>query len=192
MVVRQFHLFPLSKIEVMADNYLEKKMEEFRSAPQKSVSKKSKALFKSLLQKNRGFALFDSKVVVRESHLNDIIQVNEHLSFFGSAANFEFVGAAGEKVAKVLPYIDEKVVLHGVEQVLDTESIGAFVVVCARSLQMTECVDLGISIQSMSLRATEMGLNGTSLRVADPQGLRDALETNCLPVAVLAIGKGVE
>ena len=37
----------------MADNYLEKKMEEFRSAPQKGVAKRPKTQIKQLLQKNR-------------------------------------------------------------------------------------------------------------------------------------------
>ena len=177
----------------MADNYLEKKMEEFRSAPQKGVVKRPKTQIKQLLQKNRGYLVFDAKVVVRESHLNDIIQVNEILNFLDEGENFEFRGVVGEQISKISPYIDMDDVPGAVaQQEPDWDSMRAFIVVCAESIQEVTYVDLGISIMAMSLRATEMGLNATPLMVSDSEGMAKELGLAYSPIMVLAIGKGIE
>lgn len=53
-------------------------------------------------------------------------------------------------------------------------------------------IDLGISAQSMLLRATEMGLNGICIGAFDRQAIREAFHLPWEPVLLLAIGKGAE
>lgn len=84
-------------------------------------------------------------------------------------------------------------VLGGVaQQEPDWDSMRAFIVVCAESIQEVTYVDLGISIMAMSLRATEMGLNATPLMVSDSEGMAKELGLAYSPIMVLAIGKGID
>ena len=53
-------------------------------------------------------------------------------------------------------------------------------------------MDLGISAQSMLLRATEMGLNGICIGAFDRDAIRKAFELRWEPLLILAIGKGAE
>ncbi len=53
-------------------------------------------------------------------------------------------------------------------------------------------IDLGISLQSMLLKAVEMGLGGLIIRNFDPAALKEALELPLDPVAVVAVGKPAE
>ena len=59
----------------MADNYLEKKMEEFKAMPGKGVASRSfkgNATLSKLVEKNIQYKEFNNKIIVRESHLNEL------------------------------------------------------------------------------------------------------------------------
>ena len=125
--------------------------------------------------------------------MNDIIQVNEILNFLDEGENFEFRGVVGEQISKISPYIDMDDVPGAVaQQEPDWDSMRAFIVVCAESIQEVTYVDLGISIMAMSLRATEMGLDATPLMVSDSEGMAKELGLAYSPIMVLAIGKGID
>ena len=53
-------------------------------------------------------------------------------------------------------------------------------------------IDLGISLQSMLLKAVEMGLGGLIVRNFDHKALQQALDLPLEPIAVLAVGKPAE
>ena len=53
-------------------------------------------------------------------------------------------------------------------------------------------IDLGISLQSMALKAVEIGLNALIVRAFNRQEVKDALGLALEPLAVLTIGKGTE
>ncbi len=53
-------------------------------------------------------------------------------------------------------------------------------------------IDLGISAQSMLLRATEMGLNGICIRAFDRMRIREIFSLDCEPLLILAIGRGTD
>ena len=69
----------------------------------------------------------------------------------------------------------------------------AFIVVCTTVKENPGVdIDLGISLQSMLLKAVEMGLGGLIIRNFDPAALKEALELPLDPVAVVAVGKPAE
>jgi len=69
----------------------------------------------------------------------------------------------------------------------------AFIIVCSSiEAEKYVYVDLGISLQSMLLKAVEIGLNGIIICAFDGKAIADALHLDSVPLAVLAIGKSVE
>ena len=69
----------------------------------------------------------------------------------------------------------------------------AFIVVCSTEAESPIVdIDLGISLQSMALKAVEIGLNALIVRAFNRAEVKDALGLPLEPLAVLAIGKGIE
>ena len=69
----------------------------------------------------------------------------------------------------------------------------AFIVVCSTVPENPGIdIDLGISLQSMLLKAVEMGLGGLIIRNFDREPVREALGLPFEPIAVLAVGKPAE
>ena len=166
----------------MADNYLEKRMEELRTGSSQSVVKRGKITLKQLLQRSRGCRPFDPKVVVRESHLRDIADVGYILSEPFSETMFLFTFITKEGVKRVLPYTD-------IETLYEPQS---FILISLNGDSAYSKMALGALIQSMLLRAAEMGLGGTYVGLTDPTGLSAELSLSSLPVAILAVGKGIK
>ena len=66
----------------------------------------------------------------------------------------------------------------------------AFIIVCSTCPENPIVdIDLGISLQSMLLKAVEMGLGGLIVRNFNPEELMKALDLPYYPLAVLAVGK---
>lgn len=167
----------------MADNYLEKRMEELRTGSSQSVVKRGKLTLKQLLQRSRGCRPFDPKVVVRESHLRDIADVGSVLSepFSETMFLFTFVTKAG--VGRVLPYTD-----------IETKQFEpqSFILISSNGDSSYSKMALGALVQSMLLRATEMGLGGAYVELTDPYGLSVEFSISSPVVAILAVGKGIK
>ena len=69
----------------------------------------------------------------------------------------------------------------------------AFIIVCCTQQESpTVDIDLGISLQSMALKAVEIGLNALIVRAFDRKEVQQALGLALEPLAVLAIGKGMD
>ena len=69
----------------------------------------------------------------------------------------------------------------------------AFIIVCSNHEENASVdIDLGISLQTMLLKAVELGLGGLIIRNFDRDEIRSGLELPLEPVAVLAIGKPAE
>ena len=69
----------------------------------------------------------------------------------------------------------------------------AFIVVCSTVAENPGIdIDLGISVQSMLLKAVEMGLGGLIIRNFDREPVREALGLPYEPVCVVAVGKPAE
>ena len=69
----------------------------------------------------------------------------------------------------------------------------AFIVVCSTVPEDRWVdIDLGIAVQSMLLRAVEIGLNGLCIGAFDRDAIRTRLRLPCEPLLILAVGKSAE
>ena len=78
----------------MAANYLEKKMEEYKSRPWStsgSKNHKTATTLSRLLVKNRKYDKFDNTVIVREEHLKSIAGVIDKIELFGNLSAEDFL-----------------------------------------------------------------------------------------------------
>ena len=198
----------------MADNYLEKKFDEFY-AGKKIVVRQTGPSLDMLLTRNRSCRGYDKSYKVHRLQLERIAGVCPKLA---SAMNrqplrFRLItaedassapaqnGTAASAMASPLPRPSEIVLNHihlgGALPELHLPFPGtepeAFIIVCSivpedRYVDM----DLGIAAQSMLLKAMEMGLAGIVICAFDREALKRELAIPLDPLAVIAIGKSTE
>lgn len=179
----------------MADNYLEKRYEELYGAGSgKKTVKRTSPSLDSLLVKNRSYRGYLKEHVVRRDELEKIVSVNTRVASGNNrqALRFRLV-TKGEEADKVNSLIKMGAALPELHLPFPGTEPEAFIVVCT-TVPETKIIDidLGISLQSMTLKAVEMGLNGLMMCAFDKDGIKSALNLELEPLAVLAIGKGAE
>ena len=176
----------------MADNYLEKRHEEVFGAG--AGKRKSRPSLDSLLLKNRSYRGFDGSYAVLPRQLDSIVAVNTKLGSGMNAQRLRFrCVCGGEDASKVLSLIK----LAGAHPEWNLPLPGteprAFIIVCATCEENPIVdIDLGMSLEAMTLKAVEMGLGGVIVRCFDADALRSALSLPLQPLIVLALGKPVE
>lgn len=177
----------------MADNYLERRSEELRTAGHTVVRRNTPSL-DTLLLKNRSYRGFDTSYKVHMRQLEAIVSVNTKVPSGRNAQTLRFklvdAGSGGEAIGRQLH-------LGGALPELHLPAAGtepqAFVVVCSTAPESAIVdIDLGISLQSMALKAVELGLNALIVRAFDHGAVRTALGLELEPLALLAVGKGIE
>lgn len=183
----------------MADNYLEKRYEEvFGSGARKVTVKHSTPSLNTLLVKNRSIRRYRQDFVVTEEQLRTIVEVNVKL---GSAMNrqaLRFLIVADNAEEEVNAASTDKVnALRDIlfRELARSESARAYIIVYSTIPEERYIdIDLGISLQSMALKAAELGLNCLIKGNIDKDGLSSLFGTgNGLePVAVLCVGKAAE
>lgn len=175
----------------MADNYLEKRYEQLQTAPRKAVHRPS---LDTLLLKNRSYRAYDSQYKVHQIQLDAIIAVNAKIASGMNAQRLRFRCVTDEaESAKVLGLIRMGAALKELSLPLPGTEPQAYIVVCSSvGENQTVLIDLGISLQSMLLKAVEMGLGGLIVRNFDHKALQQALNLPLEPIAVLAVGKPAE
>lgn len=174
----------------MADNYLEKRMEQYRSGAPAAKHREGLA---GLLAKNRSTRGYDSSFVVRKDQLRRIVSVNTLVASARNRQPLRFRIVTSEEAHKVLPYIKMGSGLPGINLPLPGTEPNAFIVVCSTiEPRPSTYVDLGISVQSMLLQATEIGLNGLCMMAFEKDALISDLELPFDPLAVVAIGRSAE
>lgn len=164
----------------MADNYLEKRYEELfgsgRSSGHPAVPAKP-SLDQLLTRKRRQFE-FDTEYKVHRLQMDAIAGVNGKLE----PGLFEFhpltAGAGTDPLGRILP---------------EAEHLpGSFIVVSHAGAETPgTLIALGMSVQTMLLKAVELGLEGLVIRDFDRDAVRDILHLDSDPVAILAIGKAL-
>ncbi len=174
----------------MADNYLEKRMEDFRN---QTPARRRVATLGRLLLRNRSYRGYDSKFVVRDDQLRSII---ETATLCPSARNqqvLRFRPVLSDEADKVLQHIRLGGALPELHLPFPGTEPRAFVVICSTVEESKYVdIDLGIAAQSMLLRATELGLGGICIGAFDHAELRELLELPYEPLLVLAIGRPAE
>lgn len=176
----------------MADNYLEKKMEQFKQHGA-GQAVKGKGSLSALLQKNRSTRGFDSSFIVRDDQLRRIIGVNCKVASARNSQPLRFRAVASAEAYKVLPYIRMGSALSELNLPLPGTEPNAFIVVCSIvEPRPSTYIDLGISVQSMLLQAVEIGLNGLCIMSFDKEKIKESLDLPFEPLMVLALGKSAE
>ena len=183
----------------MADNYLEKRYEEvFGSGARNVTVKHSTPSLNTLLVKNRSIRRYRQDFVVTEEQLRTIVEVNVKL---GSAMNcqalrFRIVADNAEEEVNAAS-TDKVNVLRNIlfHEPARSESARAYIIVYSTIPEERYIdIDLGISLQSMALKAAELGLNCLIKGNIDKDGLSSLFGTGegLEPVAVLCVGKAAE
>lgn len=177
----------------MADNYLEKRYEETLGSAKPKVKRVGVTL-DHLLSKNRSHRGYLKDYVVKREELERIVAVNTKIPSACNRQSLRFRLVTRDNGAdKVLPLIKLGAALPELHLPLPGTEPEAFVVVCNSepSNRWAE-IDLGISLQSMLLKAVEMGLNGICVGAFNKEKLKEALALEYDPMMILAIGKGIE
>lgn len=183
--------------DIMADNYLETRYEEVFGvgAKSKSVVKRINVSLNTLLVKNRSTRMFRQDAQVSPEQLKAIVEVNTKLA---SAMNRQVLRF--RLVTDKFPVHPDAEMLRTVlfrEQMLP-ESANAFIIVYSVIPEDRYVdIDLGISLQSMSLKAVEMGFNCLIKGNIDSAKINSLFDeanpgVQLYPLAVLCIGKSAE
>ena len=158
---------------------------------QTSATKRGVTLDK-LLRKNRSHRGYDSSYEVREDQLRRIIEVNTKTPSAMNQQVLRFRPVLKDEAHKLLPHIRLGGALPELKLPLAGEEPNAFIVVCSDVTGRYVDIDLGISAQSMLLKAAEIGLNGICIAAFNHEAVKEALRLNIEPVLIIAIGRGKE
>lgn len=175
----------------MADNYIGKKMEDYMAGRTQSPSRKAASLDKLLL-KNRSCRGYDSSYEVRADQLKRIIEINTKIPSAMNQQVLRFRPVLKDEAEKVLPHIRLGGALPELKLPLAGTEPNAFIVVCSAASGRYVDIDLGISAQSMLLKATEIGLNGICIAAFNHEAVQTALNLDTPPILIIAIGRSAE
>lgn len=178
----------------MADNYLERKMEEYRARTAAAQgSRRPLATLSRLLLKNRSHRGYDTNFIVREDQLRRIIAVNAKIPSARNQQVLRFRPVLSGEAQKVLAHIRLGGALPHLHLPLPGTEPNAFIIVCSTAAEDRYVdIDLGISAQSMLLQAAEIGLNGICIGAFDKERIRQEFGLEWEPLLILAIGRGIE
>ncbi len=178
----------------MADNYLESKFDELHKAKRQTVIRQVGQSLDTLLLKNRSYRGYDHQQKVSIETLKTIVGVNNKIP---SARNqqvlrFKLVNAESG-AASVLENIKMGGALPELHLPFEGTEPEAFIIVCSNipENKMVD-IDAGISVQSMLLKAVELGLRGVIIGAFNKEKITQALQLPYEPLLILAIGKGNE
>ncbi len=180
----------------MADNYLEKRYDEVFGKGQKTAKVQKRPSLDSLLLKNRSVRGFSSDYLVHPLQLKSIVSVNTKIpsGMNQQALRFHLI-AQGPEAEIVNRNIKLGAALPELNLPFPGTEPNAFIIVASEKEESPILdIDLGISLQSMLLKATEMGLNGVIVRSFSPKKLAEELgmPERMKPLCVVAIGKSIE
>lgn len=174
----------------MADNYLEKRMEDYRNQAPRA---KKVATLNKLLRRNRSYRGYDTSFEVRADQLRRII---ETATLCPSARNqqvLRFRPVLSNESDKVLKQIRLGGALPELHLPFPGTEPQAFIVICSTVEESKYVdIDLGIVAQTMLLQATELGLGGICIGAFDHAEVKEALNLPYEPVLVIAIGRPSE
>ena len=177
----------------MADNYLEKRYEETLGANKPKVKRIGHTV-DELLLKNRSVRGYKKVYAVSREELERIVGVCCKIPSARNQQVLRFKLVTKESGAdRVLPLIKLGGALPELHLPFPGSEPEAFIVCCSTVAESPLVdVDLGIALQSMLLKAVEMGLNGLIIGAFNREKLREAFDLPYTPLMVLAIGKGDE
>lgn len=174
----------------MADNYLEKRMEDYNRQQPRA---KRVATVARLLKHNRSYRGYDASFRVREDQLRKIIEVATLCPSARNQQVLRFRPVLADEAAKVLRNIRLGGALPELHLPFAGTEPNAFIVICSTVPESKYVdMDLGIVAQSMLLQAVELGLGGICIGAFDHGALSEELNLRFEPLLVLAIGRPAE
>ena len=176
----------------MADGYLENKMAEFASGTGKTRTKH--VSLDTLFEKNRSYRGYKKDFVVTSDMLKRIVNVNTKIASGKNQQVLRFkLVTKGDEADFVLKNIKLGGMLPELHLPYEGTEPEAFIIVCTSAPETKIIdIDLGISLQSMSLKATEMGINCVMICAFNKVNLVEHFGLKHEPLAILAVGKGAE
>lgn len=179
----------------MADNYLENRYDElFGSGRKKTVVKHVGQSLDSLLKKNRSYRGYDKNTKVSLEQLKKIVAVNTLLPSGRNQQALRFKLVTHDTGAeKVLANIKLGGALPELHLPFEGTEPEAFIIICSITPENKILdIDMGISAQSMLLKAVEMGLNGIIIAAFNKENIKQEFDLSYEPLLIIAIGKGAE
>lgn len=179
----------------MADNYLENRYDElFGSGRKKTVVKHVGQSLDSLLKKNRSYRGYDKNTKVSLEQLKKIVAVNTLLPSGRNQQALRFKLVTHDTGAeKVLANIKLGGALPELHLPFEGTEPEAFIIICSIIPENKILdIDMGISAQSMLLKAVEMGLNGIIIAAFNKENIKQEFDLSYEPLLIIAIGKGAE
>ena len=186
----------------MADNYLEKKMEEHKALPDRKsfkAAKKSRAEgalpLDSLLLRNRSCRGYDSNYIVSKEELLKIVEVNTKIASARNQQVLRFRLVYGSEAKEVTKAIKLGGALPELNLPLPGTEPNAYIIICTEEPKGKWVdIDMGISAQSMLLKAVDLGLNGICIAAFNKEKICALVNGSgqMEPLLILAIGKSIE
>lgn len=178
----------------MADNYLGNKMEAHWAIKNTGGNAvKTRPSLNQLLLKNRSFRGYDKNYLVTQEQLKQIIEVNTKIPSAMNQQVLRFKAVDHTNADKVLKNIRLGGGLPDLHLPLKGTEPNAFIIVCSTIEEGRYVdIDLGISAQSMLLKAVEMKLNGICIGAFDKENITRKFGLTLHPLLIIAIGKGIE
>lgn len=177
----------------MADNYLEKRYEQVFGNSRPKVKRIGHPL-DDLLLRNRTHRGFLKNYVVKQEELERIVSVNSRIPSARNQQVLRFRLITRDTGADaVLKSIKLGGALPELHLPLPGTEPEAFIVICSTTKENAFVdIDLGISLQSMMLKAVEMGLNCVAIGAFNRGDIARDLNLPFDPLMILAVGKGIE
>lgn len=166
-------------------------MAEFSAGPKKTVKHVS---LDTLFEKNRSCRGYKKDFVVTYDMLKRIVYVNTKIASGKNQQVLRFkLVTKGDDADFVLQNIKLGGMLPELHLPYQGTEPEAFVIICTSAPETKIIdIDLGISMQSMSLKATEMGLNCVMICAFNKASITEHFRLPYEPLAILAVGKGAE
>lgn len=177
----------------MADNYLEKRYEETLGSNRPKVKRIGNTV-DGLLLRSRSHRGYNKNYVVSRAELERIVSVCTRTPSGRNQQVLRYFLITKESGAdRVLPLVRMGAALPELHLPLPGTEPEAFIICCsvAKETKLVD-IDLGIALQSMAIKAVEMGLNTLMIGAFDRQGLMQAFNLPLEPLMVLAVGKGTD
>lgn len=177
----------------MADGYLEKRFDELNANKSGKTVVRRKSI-DGLVEKNRSYRGYDKSFVVKRSMLERIVAVTAKAP---SAKNKQVLRyrlvTKGEEADFVLQHIKLGGMLPELHLPFAGTEPEAFIIVCSTVPEDKFVdIDLGIAMQTMLLKATDMGLNGIIIGAFNKAKITERFSLPFEPLAIVAIGKAGE
>lgn len=177
----------------MADNYLEKRYEETLGSNRPKIKRIGHTV-DELLTKNRSTRGYNKNYVVSRAELERIVGVCTRIPSGCNQQTLRYFLVTKDSGAdRVLPLVKMGAALPELHLPFPGTEPEAFVICCsvAPESKLVD-IDLGIALQSMALKAVEMGLNTLMIGAFNREKLRAEFDLPYEPLMLLAVGKGAE